>query len=94
MLGTRVLDTVTCGSAELCEKICGKAVGCSDIAYPSLVLNVLPSGARGLMLAVMMASLVSSLTSIFNSTSTIFTVDIWRLIRPNCKDAEIMIVGR
>ncbi|KAL5971470.1 Sodium/glucose cotransporter 1 [Taenia solium] len=87
-------DTVTCGSAPLCSQICGKAVGCSDIAYPSLVLNVLPSGARGLMLAVMMASLVSSLTSIFNSASTIFTVDIWRLIRPKSRDAEIMIVGR
>ncbi|EUB55978.1 Sodium/glucose cotransporter [Echinococcus granulosus] len=87
-------DTVTCGSAPLCSHICGKAVGCSDIAYPSLVLNVLPSGARGLMLAVMMASLVSSLTSIFNSASTIFTVDIWRLIRPQSRDAEIMIVGR
>ncbi|BHF64566.1 hypothetical protein SprV_0200757100 [Sparganum proliferum] len=95
-MAARVLftDTVLCGSAELCAKICGKAVGCSDIAYPSLVLNILPSGARGLMLAVMMASLVSSLTSIFNSSSTIFTVDIWKLIRPNCKDAEVMIVGR
>ncbi len=78
----------------MCAKICGKVVGCTDIAYPSLVLNLLPSGARGLMLAVMMASLVSSLTSIFNSTSTIFTVDIWKLIRPRAKDAEMMIVGR
>ncbi|KAL7064250.1 hypothetical protein AAHC03_04972 [Spirometra sp. Aus1] len=95
-MAARILftDTVACGSAELCAKICGKAVGCSDIAYPSLVLNILPSGARGLMLAVMMASLVSSLTSIFNSSSTIFTVDIWKLIRPKCRDAELMIVGR
>ncbi|KAM7538185.1 hypothetical protein Aperf_G00000079452 [Anoplocephala perfoliata] len=87
-------DTVACGSASVCKEVCGKPVGCSDIAYPSLVLNVLPSGARGLMLAVMMASLVSSLTSIFNSASTIFTVDIWKLIRPECSDAEVMIVGR
>uniref|UniRef100_A0A183TT84 Sodium/glucose cotransporter 4 n=1 Tax=Schistocephalus solidus TaxID=70667 RepID=A0A183TT84_SCHSO len=95
-MAARILftDTVACGSAELCTAICGKAVGCSDIAYPSLVLNILPSGARGLMIAVMMASLVSSLTSIFNSSSTIFTVDLWKLIRPNCKDAEVMIVGR
>uniref|UniRef100_A0A0R3TFN4 Sodium/glucose cotransporter 4 n=1 Tax=Rodentolepis nana TaxID=102285 RepID=A0A0R3TFN4_RODNA len=87
-------DTVACGDATLCQKICGKAAGCTDIAYPSLVLNLLPSGARGLMLSVMMASLVSSLTSIFNSSSTIFTIDIWRLIRPRSKDAELMIVGR
>ncbi|VDD83432.1 unnamed protein product [Mesocestoides corti] len=87
-------DTVGCGDAQLCAQICGKVAGCTDIAYPSLVLNLLPSGARGLMLSVMMASLVSSLTSIFNSSSTIFTVDIWRLIRPRCKDSELMIVGR
>ncbi|KAL5968278.1 Sodium/glucose cotransporter 1 [Taenia solium] len=95
-MAARILfaDTVACGDANLCQKICSKVSGCTDIAYPSLVLNLLPSGARGLMLSVMMASLVSSLTSIFNSSSTIFTVDIWRLIRPHCKDAEIMIVGR
>ena len=46
------------------------------------------------MLAVMMASLMSSLTSIFNSSSAIFTMDIWRRLRPNCKDWELMIVGR
>ncbi|VUZ53910.1 unnamed protein product [Hymenolepis diminuta] len=95
-MAARVLfaDTVACGDAILCKKICGKIAGCTDIAYPSLVLNLLPSGARGLMLSVMMASLVSSLTSIFNSSSTIFTIDIWKLIRPYCKDAELMIVGR
>ncbi|VDL23627.1 unnamed protein product [Hymenolepis diminuta] len=95
-MAARVLfaDTVACGETDMCEKICGKIAGCTDIAYPSLVLNLLPSGARGLMLSVMMASLVSSLTSIFNSSSTIFTIDIWRLIRPRSKDAELMIVGR
>ncbi len=40
---------------------------------------------RGLMLAVMMAALMSSLTSIFNSSSALFTMDIWRRIRPNSK---------
>ena len=83
-----------CGEPNMCMKICGKPGSCTDTAFPSLVLELLPSGARGLMLSVMMASLVSSLTSVFNSTSTIFTVDIWKLIRPNCRDAEMMVVGR
>lgn len=48
----------------------------------------------GLMLAVMMSALMSSLTSIFNSSSTIFTMDIWRRIRRNASDMELMIVGR
>ena len=46
------------------------------------------------MLAVMMSALISSLTSIFNSSSTIFTMDIWRRIRKDASDAELMIVGR
>ncbi|VEL41396.1 unnamed protein product [Protopolystoma xenopodis] len=79
---------------EICEKICGKRRGCSDIAYPRLVLHLLPTGAKGLMLSVMLASLISSLTSIFNSASTLFTIDIWSHIRPKATDSELMIVGR
>jgi uncharacterized sodium:solute symporter family permease YidK len=47
-----------------------------------------------MMLAVMMAALMSSLTSIFNSSSTIFAMDIWTRIRKQASELEIMIVGR
>ncbi|XP_038078087.1 sodium/glucose cotransporter 4-like [Patiria miniata] len=87
-------DDVACASAESCKAVCGSEVGCSNIAYPRLVLELLPTGLRGLMVAVMMAALMSSLTSIFNSGSTIFTMDIWRRIRPRANNAELMIVGR
>ena len=46
------------------------------------------------MLAVMLSALMSSLTSIFNSSSTIFTMDIWRKIRKGASETELMIVGR
>jgi sodium/glucose cotransporter 1/sodium/glucose cotransporter 9 len=46
------------------------------------------------MLAVMLSALMSSLTSIFNSSSTIFTIDIWRKIRKRATDTELLIVGR
>ncbi|TOF78641.1 hypothetical protein CGJ15_26550, partial [Vibrio parahaemolyticus] len=46
------------------------------------------------MLAVMMAALMSSLTSIFNSSSTIFAIDIWTRIRKKATDVELLIVGR
>lgn len=42
----------------------------------------------------MVAALMSSLTSIFNSSSCIFTMDIWRRLRPKSKDMELMVVGR
>uniref|UniRef100_A0A8C2TFZ5 Solute carrier family 5 member 9 n=1 Tax=Coturnix japonica TaxID=93934 RepID=A0A8C2TFZ5_COTJA len=73
-------DEVGCVDPSICRRICGAAVGCSNIAYPKLVIELMPDGLRGLMIAVMMAALMSSLTSIFNSSSTLFQ--------------ELMIVGR
>uniref|UniRef100_A0A2C9JXY2 Sodium/glucose cotransporter n=1 Tax=Biomphalaria glabrata TaxID=6526 RepID=A0A2C9JXY2_BIOGL len=86
-------DTVGCGDPEVCQKVCGQD-SCTNIAFPTLVLELMPDGLRGLMLAVMMSALISSLTSIFNSSSTIFTMDIWRRIRKSATDVELMIVGR
>ncbi|NWW02539.1 SC5AA protein, partial [Oreocharis arfaki] len=93
---SRVLypDSVACVDPEECTRVCGAAAGCSNIAYPKLVVELMPSGLRGLMIAVMMAALVSSLTSIFNSSSTLFTMDIWRKLRPRAGDRELLLVGR
>nr|XP_020654835.1 sodium/glucose cotransporter 1 isoform X1 [Pogona vitticeps] len=87
-------DDVACVVPEKCEEACGTAVGCSNIAYPTLVVKLMPNGLRGLMLSVMLASLMSSLTSIFNSASTLFTMDIYTSLRKNAKEKELMIVGR
>ncbi|XP_022248089.1 sodium/glucose cotransporter 4-like [Limulus polyphemus] len=88
------LDKVGCSDPDSCEEICGNRGGCTNIAYPLLVLELMPAGARGLMLSVMLAALMSSLTSIFNSSSTIFTMDIWRRIRKSASEMELLIVGR
>ncbi|XP_039416174.1 sodium/glucose cotransporter 5 isoform X3 [Corvus cornix cornix] len=64
------------------------------IIMPGMISRVLYPGLRGLMIAVMMAALVSSLTSIFNSSSTLFTMDIWRKLRPRAGDRELLLVGR
>ncbi|XP_033030659.1 sodium/glucose cotransporter 1 [Lacerta agilis] len=87
-------DTVACVVPETCLKACGTPVGCSNIAYPRMVVKLMPNGLRGLMLSVMLASLMSSLTSIFNSASTLFTMDIYTKIRQGAKEQELMIVGR
>ncbi|XP_029293907.1 sodium/myo-inositol cotransporter 2 isoform X1 [Cottoperca gobio] len=93
---SRVLytDDVACADPELCKQICGNPVGCSDTAYTTLVMELLPTGLRGLMMAVMIAALMSSLTSIFNSASTIFTMDLWKTFRSQASERELMIVGR
>nr|CAH0112056.1 unnamed protein product [Daphnia galeata] len=95
-MASRVLytDTVACADPAVCEKVCGSQAGCTNIAYAELVINLLPTGLTGLMLSVMLAALMSSLTSIFNSSSTIFTMDIWTRIRKNPSDIELLIVGR
>ncbi|KAF6019352.1 SLC5A9 [Bugula neritina] len=87
-------ELVGCATPESCKEICDNKAGCTNIAYPLLVVKLLPAGARGLMLAVMMSALMSSLTSIFNSSSTIFTLDIWRQFRKAATETELMIVGR
>ncbi|XP_071496854.1 sodium/glucose cotransporter 4-like [Diadema antillarum] len=87
-------NSVACADPVECMAVCQSEIGCSNVAYPQLVVNVMPVGLRGLMLAVIMSALMSSLTSIFNSSSTIFTIDIWRRIRPNSSETELMIVGR
>uniref|UniRef100_A0A8C2KN92 Sodium/mannose cotransporter SLC5A10 n=1 Tax=Cyprinus carpio TaxID=7962 RepID=A0A8C2KN92_CYPCA len=87
-------DTVACVDPEECVKVCGAEVGCSNIAFPKLVIELMPSGLRGLMIAVMMAALMSSLTSIFNSSSTLFTMDIWKKYRRGASEKELLLVGR
>eukprot|EP00794_Sanderia_malayensis_P006218 gene6218-6934_t len=93
---SRVLfkDAVGCADPASCLHYCNNKFGCSNTAYPKLVLNILPTGAVGLMLAVMLAALMSSLSSAFNSSSTIFTVDIWKIFRPKASEREQLIVGR
>ncbi|XP_060059183.1 sodium/mannose cotransporter SLC5A10 isoform X9 [Erinaceus europaeus] len=93
---SRVLfpDDVGCVVPAECLRACGAEIGCSNIAYPKLVMELMPVGLRGLMIAVMMAALMSSLTSIFNSSSTLFTMDIWRRLRPHAGERELLLVGR
>ena len=63
-------------------------------AFPVLVSNLLPVGLRGLVLAGMLAALMSSLASLFNSTATLFTVDFYKRLRPRSSEAHLVFVGR
>ncbi|XP_045147697.1 sodium/glucose cotransporter 4 [Echinops telfairi] len=87
-------DEVGCVDPDICQRVCGARVGCSNIAYPKLVMALMPIGLRGLMIAVIMAALMSSLTSIFNSSSTLFAIDIWQRFRTKATEQELMVVGR
>ena len=62
------------------------------LAYLMFILSSV--GARGLIMAAMLSAIVTSLTSIFNSSSTVFTMDLWRRFRPQANQKELLIVGR
>ncbi|CAF4384286.1 unnamed protein product, partial [Rotaria sp. Silwood2] len=87
-------DLIGCSTPDSCQEICGNQASCTDIAYPLIVIRLMPNGLRGLTLACMIAALMSSLTSIFNSSSTIFTLDIWQRFRSKAPQWELLIVGR
>ncbi|XP_070770593.1 sodium/myo-inositol cotransporter isoform X2 [Enoplosus armatus] len=88
------VDEIACIGPEHCMAVCGSQAGCSNIAYPRLVMAVMPVGLRGLMMAVMIAALMSDLDSIFNSASTIFTLDIYQTFRQKASQRELLTVGR
>ncbi|CAD5117314.1 DgyrCDS6100 [Dimorphilus gyrociliatus] len=93
---SRVLfpNEVACATSEQCMKVCGSKVSCTNIAYPKLVLELMPDFMRGVMLSVMLSALMSDLTSIFNSASTLFTLDFYATFRKKATNRELMIVGR
>ena len=67
----------------------------SDGAYPWLLKNFVPTGLRGLAFAALVAAIVSSLASMINSTSTIFTIDIYKpLINKQASDKQLVSIGR
>lgn len=67
----------------------------NDNAFPWLVRSFIPTGLKGLVLAALAAAIVSSLASMLNSTSTIFTMDIFRpYINKNASDKLTVNVGR
>ena len=70
-------------------------INVADDAYPWLIRNFTPTGIKGLSFAALTAAIISSLASMFNSTSTLFTMDIYKkYINKNAGDKQLVNVGR
>ena len=65
-----------------------------DQVFPDLVKSLLPAGIRGLIVACLLAALMSSLASLFNSSASLFTVDIYEKLRPGQSEQHLLTVGR
>jgi SSS family solute:Na+ symporter len=66
----------------------------SQAAYPLLVTSILPVGIRGLVVAGLLAALMSSLAGVFNASSTLFTMDLYQKFRPHASQHRLVWVGR
>jgi SSS family solute:Na+ symporter len=66
----------------------------SNAAFPTLVVRLMPAGLQGVMVAAMLAALMSSLAAVFNSSSTIFTMDFYKKLKPNASEKQLVNVGR
>jgi SSS family solute:Na+ symporter len=65
-----------------------------DIALPTLILNLLPTGLVGLMIAALLAALMGGMASVFNSTSTLVTLDFYKKLRPQASEKQLVLIGR
>lgn len=65
-----------------------------DMAYPLMLTKLLPSGLAGLVIAALLAALISSLSAVFNSCSSLFTMDIYQKINPKADDKRLVLTGR
>jgi solute:Na+ symporter, SSS family len=65
-----------------------------DIAYPMLIINLLPHGLIGVMIAALLAALMGGMASVFNSASTLVTLDFYKKARPDATELQLVTFGR
>ncbi|MDR0765562.1 MAG: sodium:solute symporter [Odoribacteraceae bacterium] len=70
----------------------GRAI--SDAAFPVLVAKLLPAGLKGLVVCGILAALMSSLASLFNSSAMLFTIDFYKRFRPKTPEKRLVRIGQ
>jgi SSS family solute:Na+ symporter len=79
----------------MASQLYGQELSNPDQAYPTLIRNLVPTGLRGLILAAIAGAVISSLGSMMNSASTIFTMDVYhRLLDRQASQRRLLFVGR
>jgi len=69
-------------------------LGSSDAAFATMVRDLLPMGFKGLVVGGLLAALMSSLASLFNSSATLFTIDFYQKYKPDAPEKQLVRVGR
>lgn len=65
-----------------------------DAAFPTLVAKLLPAGVKGLVVCGILAALMSSLASLFNSSAMLFTIDFYKRFKPQTSEKKLVIIGQ
>lgn len=65
-----------------------------DMVYPHMVMQLVPTGLLGIMLAALLSALTSTLSAILNSTSTLFTMDFYAKARRDASSKQLVVVGK
>lgn len=66
----------------------------ADTAFPQLVATLLPAGVKGLVVCGILAALMSSLASLFNSSAMLFTIDFYKKFRPETPEKKLVRIGQ
>lgn len=66
----------------------------ADAAFPTLVAKLLPAGVKGIVVCGILAALMSSLASLFNSSAMLFTIDFYKRFRPNTPEKRLVVIGQ
>lgn len=66
----------------------------ADAAFPTLVAKLLPAGMKGLVVCGILAALMSSLASLFNSSAMLFTIDFYKRFRPQTSEKKLVVIGQ
>src|SRR3712207_961473 len=65
-----------------------------DMVYPNMVMQLIPTGLLGIMLAALLSALTSTLSAILNSTSTLFTMDFYAKMKPQASSRQLVMTGK
>lgn len=76
------------------DGLCENLFNCTDFTYPTLLFELLPTGLLGLVVAGLLAAMMSSISATFNSASTLITMDFVNKLRPNMSSKQLVRSGQ
>ncbi|MEM7575562.1 MAG: sodium:solute symporter [Bacteroidota bacterium] len=79
---------------QTADGLCENLADCTDFTYPTLLFKLLPTGLLGLVVAGLLAAMMSSISATFNSASTLITMDFVNKLRPNMTSKQLVRSGQ